>query len=306
MDEAVDVVVAETGDDPEAVRASLRKVAEDDVVERSGVDSAISHLSKVVSTPENRAEMAVVELADAREAADPVADVPAVAARLESFEARVDAATDGVEALTGDLQDLIERRETADLYSLGADVRRISGDADDLHGRVDRLVVEIEEFEKWLDDHERRREELAGDVEAVGEYLDGIAETLDEVEAPDDEVGDADADLGVAWFDAALRQRAAGLLIDDLRAEREDLRSLAERDEVDDPELEIEPGVEDLDGRQRRLGERVEGMAQEAWRDRFEDRLAAFEESLGGFEAPVDWGAVQTELERHRPDPESA
>lgn len=303
VDDAVEVVAAREDDpDPEDVRATLRTVAEDGVVSREGVRAAIADVSKVVATPENRVELAEMALSDAREAADAVSDLGAVRSRLAAFEDRLAAVSGGIDGLTDDLQELSARAsDPEDVYGFAADVARVEARANELHGRADELKLDVEEFEAWLDDPERRLRELEDDADAVGEYLDGIERTAEGVEA-----GVEGVDPAEAWFDAALRHAASELLVEDLRAELDDLRAWTDRangDAGEDGDARtdrVADRIDDLRGRWATAGDRLDALARPAWRDRFGDELSGFEATLAEYEPPVPWGELQAEVERRR------
>lgn len=307
VDDAVEVVAAREDDpDPEDVRATLRTVAEDGVVSREGVRAAIADVSKVVATPENRVELAEMALSDAREAADAVSDLGAVRSRLAAFEDRLAAVSGGIDGLTDDLQELSARAsDPEDVYGFAADVARVEARANELHGRADELKLDVEEFEAWLDDPERRLRELEDDADAVGEYLDGIERTAEGVEAG------VPVDPAEAWFDAALRHAASELLVEDLRAELDDLRAWTDRangnagEAGDDGDGDartdrVADRIDDLRGRWATAGDRLDALARPAWRDRFGDELSGFEATLAEYEPPVPWGELQAEVERRR------
>ena len=91
LDDAVDAVVnRDESHDPDEVRRVLSSVTEDGVVSTDAADDAVAHLSKVVSTPETRTELAAIALADAKEAAEPVAHLDVVQARLDQYQTRLD------------------------------------------------------------------------------------------------------------------------------------------------------------------------------------------------------------------------
>lgn len=315
IDEAVEAAVAGGDDrDPETVRAILETVAADGVVSRDGVESALARVSTVVATPENRVENAAIAVDDAREAAGPVVDLDVVRDRLEAFESRLASVEARVDDLGDDLRAVAERADDPDsVYDLAAEIRRLEGRANALQRAADEVALDAEAFERWVTDPERRRRELAGDVDAMAGFLDGLADATDDlIDAAADE-GDADADADADlpdpaghWLDATLRARVSDLLIEDLRAELADLRAwpaadgAEDADVPDDPFADLEGRIDDLDARCARLRERLDGVARPEWRDRHDDRLAALDRVLDGFEPPVDWEDVQAALDDHR------
>ncbi|MFB6095937.1 MAG: halo transducer protein [Haloferacaceae archaeon] len=306
IDAAVEAVLERGEDrDPEAVRTALENVASDGVVDREAAEAAQENLAGTLFTPETRAELASIDVASAREHAEDVADVDAVRTRLADLEARADDIQGRADALGPALQDLLERDpETADLYDLAAAVQSLTEEANAVHREADQLRFDVETFETWLGDAETRFGDLEDDADALRTSLEEIDSALDGLEPAAEEDGDGDdraADLAPAWLNTTLQHRTLGLTLADLRAELADLRTLADRDDEEAPELAdgIEARLEELAARHEALGTRLERLAAPAWRTRYGDRLAAFEAELAAFEPPVDWGAVQTTLREH-------
>lgn len=107
---------------------------------------------------------------------------------------------------------------------------------------------------------------------------------------------------GDAWAEAAVSHRVTSLLLEDVRAELAGLERIAERqDTATDDLATIDARLADLEDRWRAIDERIEDLARPAWRDRFDDRLAAVEAVLEDFEPPVDLGELQTAIEETRP-----
>jgi len=321
VEDAVDAVVArDDGNDRDRgeVRAALETVAEDGVVAWDGVDAALAHVSKVVATPETRVELAARGLSDAREAASPVADLDAVDSRLTAFEARLAAVESRTADLGADLQALVARPgegdPDADLYATARGIRQLTADANEAHRAADELGVDVEEFEEWLADPDVRYEEFEGDVDAVERSVDELAAAVDRLaadlaegddgdgEGAGDEEGNTPADAAATWFDLTLRSRVIGLLLADVRAELADLRTWADREDLDHGERldAFDARLADLDDRVVAAGDRLDDLARPDWRARFDDRLDAFGSALDGLEPPVDWGEVQATLEEHR------
>jgi hypothetical protein len=325
VEDAVDAVVArDDGNDRDRgeVRAALETVAEDGVVAWDGVDEALAHVSKVVATPETRVELAARGLSDAREAASPVADLDAVDSRLTAFEARLAAVESRTADLGADLQTLVARPgeadPDADLYATARGIRRLTANANEAQRAADELGVDVEEFEEWLADPDVRYEEFEGDVDAVERSVDELTAAVDRLEADlaegadgdgtgdgegaGDEEGNTPADAAATWFDLTLRSRVIGLLLADVRAELADLRTWADRENLDHGERldAFDARLADLDDRVAAAGDRLADLARPDWRARFDDRLDAFGSALDGVEPPVDWGEVQATLEEHR------
>lgn len=303
--------------DPDEVRATLERVASDGVVTRDAVEEALTETSMVVSTAETRTELASHALTDAREAAASVSDLDAVAARLDAFESRLAAVEDRSSALGSDLETLVEKTGEPDsVYEVAAGMRRLRATAKRVQRDADELQMDLESFERWLDSPETRFEEFGEDVEAVEQSLDGLVATVDEIppiEADDaansDAVGpDADS-TGVDWAVARLRHRVLGLLLADLRAELADLRTWAERadhdgradDSAGGRADDLEDRLDALDARLTGVDDRLEDLSRPAWTDRFGDRIGSFEDETADVEPPLDWSAVESAFEEHRP-----
>lgn len=316
----------ESAADPESVRPALERVAQDEVVSRTGIGSALGEAAQHVATPENRLELAGGALDAAREAAEPADDLDAVQSRLEAFDARYRDLEEKVDELGSRLDRLVERgRQPENVYDLARSIGDLTWEVRDVHGSIEELRADLESFEAWAKDPGARFRELDGDAEHVADLLDGLAGTIDEINAAaegsegDGEGGDlgaaedddsaGESDLALAWADAALRRRVIGLLVSDLRAELSGLRTWADR-EGETPRRsengdtagpgEIDARIDDLRSRERALGERLETLARPRWRERFGERIAAFETDLDSFDPPIQWGRVQETLEEHR------
>lgn len=301
ISDAVEAVLARNEDrDPEAVRRALYHVSEDGVVREDAVDDALAQASKVVSTPETRVELAAMDLAEAREAAEPVADLAVVESQLDAFRDRLSAAEDRVADLGPELRRLVERGEDADgIYDVARGVQRLTEDANAAQIAADDLRLDLEHFERWVGSPSRRLRELGEDVDALVDYRTEIDETADDLAAAADEM----TDPAVAWCDATLRQRVLGLLLADLWAELADLRTWADREDDDDGRAaQIEARLDDLEEGRSTTGDRLADVARPAWNDRFGALIADFETALDAFEPPVEWGVVQATLDEHLPE----
>lgn len=313
--EAVEVVLAREGS-PGAgtVRTALERVADDGVVSWAAADEALAHASKVVSTPETRVELASIALAEAKEAAEPATDLDVVRSRVRDLEDRLSALEDAVEELAGSLQAVVRRcEEREDLYAVARGLRDVTADANRLHGAAEDLKLDVEAFERWLGNHGVRVRELEEDVDAVASSLEELADAVGRLE---EAVGDGttegtsgavtaadpEGDPSTAWVDASLRRRTMDLLVADLRAELDGLRVLANRSDVGPSSRtdHVEGRLDTLDARITAIGRRLEDVASATWRERYGDRLAAFETAVDEFEPPVDWGQVETALEERR------
>ncbi|AXG09444.1 halo transducer protein [Haloplanus rubicundus] len=311
LDAAVDGVVARTGDDPDAVRAALGRVTTDGIVRREAVDDALAHVSKVVSTPETRVENAGMLIDDAREAAAAVDHLDSVAERLDDFETRHAAVASRVDDLGDQLQSVVDLANEPDaIYETAVEIRRLNAAANSAQHTADKLGVDAEEFEAWVRTPDRRLAALDDDADAVAGFVDGVAGTFDALAAGDVE---ADVDPAAVRFDAALRHRVARLLLDDLRAEVDDLRAWPDPGPDDahgavDAEglAALDDRLTGLEERWRSIDDRFDGGPAAAWRDRYGDRLADFEAALDDHAPPVDWRAVESLLGEYRPETESA
>ncbi|GAA0191403.1 hypothetical protein [Halobaculum roseum] len=324
----------DAGDSAE-IAATLRGVAVDGVLTGESVDSAMAHLSKVVSTPATRVELSRMEFDSAREDATEVADVPSVAARLDGFAARVGAIESDVETLDADLRDLVDRaEETAvpadpsesegvELYRIAAEGRRIHAEATRLQGEADELTTEIESFGRWIarpsvrhDELRTDAEELTAAVEALEDDAASLADAVDAADAADAEDatdaddadhGDGDADVADTsartWFDCTLRRRVLELQAADLRAAAADVTTVDERlgAEPEDPAHEaVRDLTADLEDRLAVTADRLDALARQSWRDRYDRKSEAIDEDLATVEPPVEWGGVLTALEKAR------
>jgi len=308
LDAAVDAVVARTGDDPDAVRATLGRVATDGIVRREAVDDALAHVSKVVSTPETRVENAGMLIDDAREAADEVDHLDSVAARLDEFEERHAAVASQVDDLGDRLQSVVDLANDPDgIYETAIEIRRLNAAANSAQHTADKLGVDAEEFEAWVRNPDRRLAALDDDADAVAGFVDGVAEALDALAA-----GDVDASPTTVRFDAALRHRVSRLLLDDLRAEVADLGAWPApgsddaHGAVDAEDLAaLGDRLTILDDRRRSISERLDDT-EAGWRDRYGDRLADFDAALDDHAPPVDWRAIESLLAEYRPETDDA
>ena len=310
LDAAVDRVVARTGDDPDTVRAALKRVTQAGVVRREAVDDALAHVSTVESTPETRVENAGMLIDDAREAAAGVVHLDGVAARLDEFETRHAAVASRVDVLGDRLQSVVDLANDPDAtYETAVEIRRLNAAANSAQHTADELGVDAEEFEAWVRNPDRRLAALDDDADAVTGFVDGVAETLDALAAAE---VDADAEPAAVRFDAALRHRVSRLLLDDLRAEVDDLGGWPDpgpddaHGAVDTERLAaLGDRLRTLDDRRRSISERLDDTGA-GWRDRYGDRLADFDAALDDHAPPVDWGAVESLLAEYRPATDDA
>lgn len=299
----------------EAVRKRLGYVTSDGVVCRDGVEDGLTEVAEIISSPENRIDLARREFETATELAEPVADLPIVAARLEAFEERLLGLKEKIDRLGPELNELFNEwlAEPDDVYAMADGLYQHAKRGQHIHRRVDELIDDLESFQEWVRHEDVRFEELQRDAEGVDDSLDDIEDALAALSAPAD--GDASDDADEAsgspdraeepepvfvWVDAAMRHRLVGLLVDDLETELRGLRTWADRagnsERVDGPGERIS----DIKGRWADLEDRIDAAARPAWHERFADRLDSFEADLAAFEPPVDWGEVQGTLQEHQ------
>jgi hypothetical protein len=289
-----DVVEAVDGADPATVRDALEPVTDDGVVTRAAVEATVSDVSKLLATAETRVELAGDAYADAVAAADPVADVPTVRARLDALGERLSDVESSIPDLRPDLSvpENVQQRPVA-AYELAVELRRVVVTAQEAIEAGDDLSFDAEQFESWVTRPDRRYDEFADDVEVVTESAAALETTvvsLDDADRP-----------AVRWADATMRARVLSLLATDLRAELQDLRAIADR--LDDPFRA------DLDAKLRAAEDRVTEAESllaardgPACRDELGDDVAAFESALDAFDPPVEWGTVDRLLADHRPE----
>jgi len=322
-EEAVDRILDRDDSlDRDAVRERLEYVTHDGVVCRDGIEEGLGDVSQVISTPENRIDLARREFETAAEAAAPVSDLAVVDARLAEYEGRLLALKDEVDRLGPELNELFNEwlDEPDDVYAMADGLYQHASRAQRMHGLVDELITDLESFQAWVEDPAVRFDELERDVEGVEDSLadiDGALVDLADADEPDKTSAEADdedpgdgTDIGgdeelepvFVWVDAALRHRLVGLLITDLRVELDGLRAWGDRENARDEarESELEERIDGLRNQWEALDGRLDDAARPAWRERFEDRLSAFEDDLDAFEPPIDWGEVQRTLQEHR------
>lgn len=263
-------------------------------------DGSLADASMAVSTAETRTEMASIAVSDARDAAESAPDLDAVAARLDAFEARLASIEGRLSELTADLETLVERGgATASGDEAATEPRRLAADAAAVQRTADELSADLDSFERWVADPETRYRELAADVDAVEGSLAELAAAVEEV--ADERASGSDGD-GVAWGEARLHHRVAELLLADVRAELADLRTWDDR-EGDERcrSAELDDRLDGLDARAAELGDRLDGLTRPEWEERFGEHVVAFEDATADLDPPIDWTAVQSVFEEHRP-----
>ena len=289
-----DVVTAVDKADAGTVRDALEPVTDDGRVTRAAAEAAVSDVSKLLATAETRIELAGDAYDDVSRAAEPMAEIPTVRARLDGFGERLSAVESRLPELRPSLsipEDIETRPVTA--FEFAAGIREVVVVAQEAIEAADDLSFDAEQFESWLDRPDRRYDEFEEDLELVADTTDDLAAVIDEL--PDDTNEPA-----TRWADATMRSCVLSLLVTDLRAELTDLRVLAER--VDAPfRAGLTSQLARTEERVLGLESALESRADESWRDRFGDDIAAFESTLATFDFPVDWGAVDRTLAEHRP-----
>lgn len=297
IDEAVEAVVDAGGSrDPDRVRAALDYVTEGGVVRDAAVEPAFGHLSKVVSTPETRVELAEIALEDARETAEPVAHLDTVAARLEAFEQRVQRVADRAAGLGDELSAVIDRHDgPLDLYPTAVGIRRLTERANALRAAADDVQRDLGGFENWVETESARLDDLEEDVAAAEGEFDDLVGAVDTL------ASGAVYDPAVHWVRSVVGCRVTELLVADLRAEAADLRNWPGGVDDESRLAGVEADIDALDDRLDDLDDRLDDLAEPAWRDRYDDGVAAFEAALDEVSPPVDWGALQQLVEERHP-----
>jgi len=306
---AESIVSREPSLDPAEVEETLAYVAADGVVCREGIEAGLETVSGIIATPEERVDLARREFGTAVKLAEPVADLAVVASRLEGFEERLLALKQEVDRLEPELNELFNEwlEEPDDVYAMADGLDQHATRGRRMAKLVDELVADLESFQEWVTDASVRFDELEGDIGGVEESLADLAGALDDLDAEtesaaDGEDGSEEPEPAFVWVDAALRHGLVGLLVDDLETELGGLRAWADREGSDgvDRADDLAGRIEDVRERWDALGTRIESAARPAWRERFGDRLAAFESDLDAFDPPIDWGEVQATLEEHQ------
>lgn len=300
LDDAVDAVVnRDESHDPDEVRRVLSSVTEDGVVSTDAADDAVAHLSKVVSTPETRTELAAIALADAKEAAEPVAHLDVVQARLDQYQTRLDE----LEAYVPDLGEELQAvaADDGDLYERAVRIQRLTTAANRTQGAADELQVDLEEFERWLSNQTVRYDEFADELDALEGSIEELTARAEEVASVLETATETHVTLNedpmASWVDVSLRHRALGLLFDDLRAELETLREWPGTESTDRA-ADLQARLADLRTRWETTGDRLAAVGSDE--ARYTDFLEAFENDLDAYEPPIDWREVQSTLDDYR------
>jgi chromosome segregation ATPase len=298
-----------------AVREVLGHVADDGTVSKEGAEAGLSEASLLVSTVENRTEVASNRLAEVSNTAEQEPDLDVIDRRLSRFENRMAGIREDAEAVGEELESVVERfGETTPLYELGDRLRSLTARARSVQQRADECYVDLDDFETWLDDPQQRRDALHADLDAIAETLSALDADVQRLEGGVLDGSDSDneelSDPGPTWVDATYRSRVVGLLLNDVREEHAELRKWAEV-ETSDPDTAPDSGptvsdrLRSLQAELDRLDDRLSTVAIPDWHGRFENDLEQFEAAIEEMEAPVDWGEVQATLETYREQIES-
>lgn len=312
IEQAVETVCQRDGIEEGTARAALDHVADEDgIITPAAAETSVATTATVVATPETRAELAGMELERARDAAEGLEDVETVAVRLEVFQSRLEEISGRIDELGSDLRALTDRDPAeGDLFAIGRDIGRIRSSANELQVAADELQGDIESFREWLDAPTIRLGELEGDIEAFAEELAARESTLDALENRQDSADPASdaqsiGDPGQVWADVAVGHRVAGLVLEDLRVDLADLRTVVDRRGGSGEDGTPRPAaladrLADLEKRRGAVEDRLAALAGRDWRERFEERIGAVEEVLADAEPPVAWGELQAALEDAR------
>jgi len=311
IEAAVDAVLeADERRDRTLVRDALERFVVDGVVSWDAVDEALPAVVQAVSTAEERTSMASFELSKVEDEADAVADLATVEARLADFESELSVLADRASELRDRVDALQDRVEAADsLYPLAVEFRDVADEAESIENTAMALIEAIEDLGDDLDDPEGWVRGVRRDLVAVEDTLDALETVTDNLEATLAGDGDdwaAEIDPAVAWFDATLRAGVVDLMVADARFELQDLRTWADREDADWYPDDADDQVASLQERQATLATRLDDLAEGGWRERFDDRLDAFEADVAETEPPVDWRELQVTLERYRPEDATA
>lgn len=296
LDEATATVAEIREVEPDRAREILQTVTEAGIVSRDGLQERLGHVAKLVATPESRVEFAAMELDSAGEVAEPVSELAIVQFRLDQYADRLADVKAQVQNVQTTLQALLGRADSDPIFEVARELSQLAADANQAQRTADELYTDLDEFQRWLQSDTARRERYEADLELVEAMLDELA-------AARDQVADGTAvDPGRQWFDATLRARVLALLEADLRTEFVALQEWADREGGDaDAWADLGSRLDSLDERREKLATALEEPAEPDWHERFADRQAAFEAAVGDLKPPIDWGAVQSAFETHRP-----
>jgi DNA-binding phage protein len=306
IDDALEEIDPADGEGSD-IRAALGHVAEDGTVSADAAEAGLSETSLLISTIENRAEVASHRLSDARKTAAQKPDLDVIDRRLSRFETRMAGIRDDRDAVSEQLETIFDRfDETMPLYELGAQLRSLTKRARSIQQTADELYMDLDDFETWLEDPQQRQNALHADLDAIADTLSGLQVDLELLEREDTNESVSSSELpsnpGVTWVDATYRSYVVELLLDDVRSEHAELRDWVENGASDpDTTSESDPTVverlQSLQAELERLDDRLETVAIPEWHERFDDDIEQFQAAIA---EPVDWGKVQATLETYR------
>lgn len=296
------------------VRQALFRVATDGDVSREAARDAIEAARASLQTPASRIDVAQTALATATQRASGLEDVDRVSAELDAFEERLGQLSAIVEEGERDLDALDFDSDSDDalaidsdsdsLLQIGRTVASVEGDVDAATEGADRLVADVVAFVDWLREPDRKLDEIETDIGQVEELLDLVEETTEEVRTALETGSDArgaDPDPLLLWLDGAMRARLVELLLEDLLSELADIKTLADRtDESLHGVDTLATRLEGLESRRQSYADRLDRLERPDWPGEFDDVLSSFRESLESETTPVDWAAVESELEHYR------
>jgi tetrahydromethanopterin S-methyltransferase subunit G len=289
--DAVDTVVSGSDAERETVRHTLDRVLEDGVVTAAAFEDTVGQTAKVLATAETRAELARTALEEARTTAEPVTEVSLVRTRLDSLAATVDSVEEDLAAVQRTLGSVMGRDDGVP-YEAVRDLREVHEEATGVQHRADEVQVALEEFETWVNNEDERAATLRGDVDDLATAVDALEGAAEDVAA------DGDA---ATWADAAMQHASLALLVADLRAELDTLRSWPVATDGN-PDWDAVAGrLDTLEDRVTDVAETLERACQPAWQDRYGASVDAVQQVLADREPPVDWAAVHSVLDVHRP-----
>lgn len=304
LEDAIESLVSSDGSmDRRTARTLLKPVAEDGVITWDGVEDELSHLAKVVSTPETRTELAAIGLDDARDAADEAPDLEIVRTRLDAFESRLTDIQGQVDELGRRFQRVVDPDRRDDpILQIAKEIKDVRETSNGLQRAADELQVELESFEEWLDDPEARVAELSEDIELVESMHEGLTEAVETIKGQPVEVTNRDGDAPMhsqTWKEAEISHRVAGLLLDDIRTELGQLIEWHEQvgDQRPDRLSELGARIDALSATRESIGERLDAAATQEWDDQFRKELDAFDSALKEFEPPMAWDEVEAALD---------
>jgi len=294
--------------DRKEVRGALYTVSaygdeDEELLTWEAVESKLAHLSKIVSTPETRAELAEIALEDALEAAGAEREREVVKSRLDGHATRLDRVQREVIGLGDELRQLTQADE--DLYAVAQGIVDLERRSNGLQKLADDLQLDLEEFETWVSNPRSRFDELKGDLNALSESLDRVRDGVDRIERAV-ETGETEplavGDTALAWVDATFTHHVLELLLADLRWEFDTLRAWSDEDgdEVTDRVETVADRLIEFETRVADVDDRLSSLAREPWTQQFADERAAFEADLEDESPPVDWGIVKATLADHR------